>query len=35
MLVQHHPKLLDATCLPRLNTMLDDVGRCCLEFKLA
>ena len=26
MLVQHHPTLLDATCWPRLNTMLDDVG---------
>ncbi len=25
-LVQHHPSLLDATCWPRLNTMLDDVG---------
>ena len=23
MLVQHHPTLLDATCWPRLNTMLD------------
>ena len=28
MSVQHHPTLLDATCWPRLNTMLDDVGRC-------
>ena len=27
MLVQHHPTLLDATCWPRLNTMLD-VGSC-------
>ena len=35
MLVQHHPTLLDATCWPCLNTMLDDVGRCWLEFKLA
>ena len=26
MLVQHHPTLLDATCWPRLNTMLEDVG---------
>ena len=26
MLVQRHPTLLDATCWPRLNTMLDDVG---------
>ncbi len=27
MLVQHrYPTLLDATCWPRLNTMLDDVG---------
>ena len=26
MLVQQHPTLLDATCWPRLNTMLDDVG---------
>ncbi len=27
LLVQHHhPTLLDATCWPRLNTMLDDVG---------
>ncbi len=26
--------LLDATCWRRLNTMLDDVGRCWLEFKL-
>ncbi len=26
MLVQHHPTLLNATCWPRLNTMLDDVG---------
>ena len=32
MFVQHHPTLLDATCWPRLNTMLDDVGRCWLEF---
>ena len=36
MLVQHHPTLLDATCWPRLNTILDNVGRCWLEFiKLA
>ncbi len=26
MLVQHHATLLDATCWPRLNTMLDDGG---------
>ncbi len=26
MLVQHHLTLSDATCWPRLNTMLDDVG---------
>ena len=26
MSVQHHPTLLDATCWPRLNTMLEDVG---------
>ena len=26
MLVQHRPTLLDATCWPRLNTMLEDVG---------
>ena len=26
MLVQHHPTLLDATCWPRLNTVLEDVG---------
>ena len=26
LLVQHHPTLLDATCWPRLNTMLEDVG---------
>ena len=26
MLVQHHPTLLDATCWPRLNSILDDVG---------
>ena len=26
MLVQHHPTLLDATCWPRLNSMLEDVG---------
>ena len=26
MLVQQHPILLDATCWPRLNTMLDDDG---------
>ena len=26
MLVQHHPTLLYATCWPRLNTMLEDVG---------
>ena len=26
ILVQHHPTLLDATCWPCLNTMLDDVG---------
>ncbi len=26
MFVQHHATLLDATCWPRLNTMLDDVG---------
>ncbi len=24
--IQHHPTLLDATCWPRLNTMLEDVG---------
>ncbi len=35
MLVQHHPTLLDVTCWPRLNTMLDNVGRCWLEFKLS
>ena len=35
MLVQHHPTLLNATCWPRLNTTLDNVGRCWLEFKLA
>ena len=26
MSVQHHPTLLDATCWPRLNIMLEDVG---------
>ena len=26
MLDQYHPTLLDATCWPRLNTMLDDVS---------
>ena len=26
MLVQGHPTLLDATCWPHLNTMLEDVG---------
>ena len=31
MLVQHHPTLLNATCWPRLNTMLDAVG---LSFNL-
>ncbi len=35
MLVQHHPTLLNATCWPRLNTILDDVGGSWLEFKLA
>ncbi len=35
MLVQHHPTFLDVTCWPRLNTMLDNVERCWLEFKLA
>ncbi len=24
--IQHHATLLDATCWPRLNTMLEDVG---------
>ena len=28
MLVQHHPRLLNATCYTRLATMLHDVG-CC------
>jgi len=34
MLVQRHPTLFDATCWHRLNTMLDNVGRCltCLKF---
>ena len=35
MLAQHHATLLDATCWHRLNTMLDDVVQCWLEFKLA
>ena len=26
--------MFDATCWPRLNTMLENVGRCWLEFKL-
>ena len=34
MSVQHHPTLLDATCWPRLNTTLDNVGRCWLEYLL-
>ena len=35
MLVQHHPTLLDATCWPRLNTVLEDVGliETCLKFR--
>ena len=28
MLFEHHPTLSDATGWPRLNTMLDNVGRC-------
>ena len=35
MLVQHHATLLDATRWPHLNTMLDNIGRGWLEFKLA
>ena len=31
MLVEHHPTLSDATCRPRLNTILDDV---CLNLNL-
>ena len=34
MLLQHHATMLDQTCSPRLNTMLDDVGRSWLELTL-
>ena len=33
MLVHHHSTLLDATCWPRLNTVLEDVGLSLNLFK--